>query len=146
MRYRPGVPEEQQAMRRIREVIARRDPEAASRLLPTIDCAVDVVPANAVLTAHYEGCLATGFIGGQYEWLARYCAAHDIDGMELAIHRDDKARELLAGLIDGSRVRLDPAYRGDSRYELFRCFRSRCSIPPSAKCARRSVERASMRS
>jgi hypothetical protein len=43
--------------------------------------------------------------------------------MELAIHRDDKARELLAGLIDDSRARLDPAYRGDSRYELFRCFR-----------------------
>jgi hypothetical protein len=43
--------------------------------------------------------------------------------MELSIHRDDKARELLAGLIDGSRERLDPAYRGDSRYELFRCFR-----------------------
>lgn len=123
LHYRPGVPEEQQAMRRIRELIARRHPEAESRLLPAIDCAVEAVPANAVLTAHYEGCLEAGFIGGQYEWLARYCSAHGIDGMELAIHRDDKARELLAGLIDGSRVRLDPAYRGDSRYELFRCFR-----------------------
>jgi hypothetical protein len=123
LRFRPGVPEEQQAMRRIRELIARRHPEAASRLLPTIDCAVQAVPANAALTGHYERCLATGFIGGQYEWLARYCAAHGIDGMELSIHRDDKARELLAGLIDGSRVRLDPKHRGDSRYELFRCFR-----------------------
>lgn len=123
LRHRPGVPEEQLAMRRIRELIARRHPEAASRLFPTIDCAVETIPANAVLTAHYEGCLKAGFIGGQYEWLARYCAAHGIDGMELAIHRDDKARELLAGLIDGSRMRLDTAHRGDSRYELFRCFR-----------------------
>ena len=112
LRYRPGVPEEQQAMGRIRELITRRHPQAASRLLPTIDCAVQAVPANAVLTAHSEGCLATGFIGGQYEWLARYCAAHGIDGMELAIHRDDNARELLAGLIDGSRVRVDPDVSG----------------------------------
>jgi len=32
-RHRPGVPAEQQAMARIRDLIARRDPDAASRLL-----------------------------------------------------------------------------------------------------------------
>jgi len=122
-RHRPGVPAEQQAMARIRDLIARRDPDAASRLLPTIECAVDAIPADPKFTAHYEGCLKAGFIGGQYEWLARYCAAHGMDAMELAIHRDDKARELLSGLIDSSRTRLDDRHRGDSRYELFRCFR-----------------------
>jgi hypothetical protein len=122
-RDRPGVPAEQDAMRRIRELIRARYPEVAPRLLPTIECAVAEIPPNDALTQHYEGCLKAGFIGGQYEWLARYCAAHGIDAMELAIHRDDKARELLVELIDASRARLDPRYAGDSRYELFRRFK-----------------------
>ncbi len=72
---------------------------------------------------YYERCLAIGFIGGQYEWLARYCRQHGIDGMELTIHRDDKARELLAELIGPSRDQLDPRFAGDARYELFKSFR-----------------------
>ena len=110
-------------IQRIREFIAQRDPDAAGRLLPTIECAVEAIPADARFTAHYEECLKAGFIGGQYEWLARYCAARGIDAMELAIHRDDKARELLSELIASSRTKLDDRHRGDSRYELFRCFR-----------------------
>jgi hypothetical protein len=35
LRHRPGVPEERQAMRRIRQLIAHWHPEAAPHLLPT---------------------------------------------------------------------------------------------------------------
>jgi hypothetical protein len=122
-RDRPGVPAEREAMRRIRDLIRSRYPDAIDRLRPTIECAVAEIPPNEALTQHYEGCLKSAFIGGQYEWLARYCAAHDIDAMELAIHRDDKARELLAGLIDATRMKLDSRHSGDSRYELFRRFK-----------------------
>ncbi len=75
------------------------------------------------ITGHFEQCLRFGFIGGQYEWLARFCAQRHIEDMELAIHRDDKARELLVDLIDTSRQSLDPKHAGDSRYELFKVFR-----------------------
>lgn len=121
--YRPAVPAEQEAMRKIRELITARSPAVAARLLTTIECPVAGIAPNAQINQHYERCLQTGFIGGQYEWLARYCAEHGIDAMELAIHRDDKARELLAELIDTSRTTLDPRFAGDSRYELFRRFR-----------------------
>lgn len=120
---RPGVPAEREAMHRIRALIWARYPAAAARLRPTIECSVAEIPPDDALTQHYEGCLKAGFIGGQYEWLARYCAAHGIGAMELAIHRDDKARELLADLIDATRMRLDPRHAGDSRYELFKRFK-----------------------
>ena len=121
--YRPSVPAEKDAMRRIRELLQDRHPMAARRLLPTIEFAVIDVPQNSEIKRHYEGCLKRGFIGGQYEWLASYCESLGIDAMELAIHRDDQARNLLEELIDASRTKLDPRFDGDSRYELFKSFR-----------------------
>lgn len=119
---RPGVPEEREAMRIIRSAIAARNAGAAARLGTTIECDVRSIPADELITRHYEACLRHAFIGGQYEWLARYCMAHDIQGMELAIHRDDKARELLVDCIDASHRKLHRHWAGDSRYELFKYF------------------------
>ena len=123
LKYRPAVPAERHAMRSIRERLEVRHPDAAVRLFDTIECPWDQIASNAGVTGHFERSLGTGFIGGQYEWLARFCAQHHIDDMELAIHRDDKARELIADLVDESRTRLDPRHAGDDRYELFRRFR-----------------------
>ncbi len=123
LHYRPAVPAEQEAMRAIRQALLKRHPEAAVRLADTIECRLADIAEDAETARQYERCLAIGFIGGQYEWLARYCRQHGIDGMELSIHRDDKARELLADLIAPSRDRLDPRFAGDCRYELFKSFR-----------------------
>jgi len=123
LHFRPAVPAERKAMLRIRQRLLDVCPEAAVRLADTIECPLAEIAQDDETTRHYERCLETGFIGGQYEWLARYCRQHGIDGMELSIHRDDKARELLAELIDASRARLDPRFAGDSRYELFKSFR-----------------------
>jgi hypothetical protein len=57
-------------------------------------CPFAEVAPDATITGHFEQCLRFAFIGGQYEWLARFCAPRHIEDMELAIHRDDKAREL----------------------------------------------------
>jgi hypothetical protein len=40
--------------------------------------------------------------------------------MELSIHRDDKARELIVDLVDASRTKLDDAFAVDPRYEVFK--------------------------
>lgn len=114
---------ERNAMQAIRERLRASNADAAARLRETIEVRLDEIPPDAHLFAHYEACLRHGFIGGQYEWLARLCAARRIEPMELAVHRDDKARELLVELIDSTRTQLDPRFAGDSRYELFRCFR-----------------------
>jgi len=121
--YRPAVPAERRAMQDIRTCLAGRYPHASISLHPTIECPFHEIAPNPRITAWFEQSLKSGFIGGQYEWLARYCAQHGIDDMELAIHRDDKARELIADLIDASRTRLDARFAGVARYELFRCFR-----------------------
>jgi hypothetical protein len=121
--YRRSVPAERAAMQRIRRLLASHYPGAQSRLLATIECALDSIAPDAELARHYEGCLHRGFIGGQYEFLARFCSQRNIRGMELAIHRDDKAREMLAPLIAPDRQTLDPKFAGDCRYELFKCFR-----------------------
>lgn len=123
LHYRPAVPAEREAMRSIRQTLLKRHPEAAVRLADTVECRLADIDADTETMRYYERCLAIGFIGGQYEWLARYCRQHDIEGMELSIHRDDKARELLAELIGPSRDRLDPRFAGDCRYELFKSFR-----------------------
>ncbi|HEY0686810.1 MAG TPA: hypothetical protein VGD45_31000 [Steroidobacter sp.] len=123
LHYRPAVPAEQAAMRAIRQTLLKRYPEAAVRLADTVECRLSDIDADTETQRYYERCLAIGFIGGQYEWLARYCRQHDIEGMELSIHRDDKARELLAELIGPSRDRLDAKFAGDCRYELFKSFR-----------------------
>lgn len=123
LKYRPAVPAEQRAMRQIRERLGERHPQAAARLEPTVECRLDEVAPDALINGYFEECLRSGFIGGQYEWLARFCAQREIAGMELSIHRDDKARELLADLVDASRAQLDPRHAGDGRYELFKAFR-----------------------
>jgi len=121
--FRPAVPAERHAMDLIREWVTCLYPEAGAGLRPTIECPYHDIAANPQITGFYEQSLKFGFIGGQYEWLARFCAQHGIDDMELAIHRDDKARELIEDLIDDSRTRLDPRFAGDGRYELFKYFR-----------------------
>jgi 7-cyano-7-deazaguanine synthase in queuosine biosynthesis len=114
---------EQTAMRNIRELLRTSHPEASARLQETVEVPLDQVAADAHMFSNYENALHFAFIGGQYEWLARMCAQRGVTDMELAIHRDDRARKLLAELIDASRRRLDSRFSGDARYELFQCFR-----------------------
>jgi tRNA(Ile)-lysidine synthase TilS/MesJ len=123
VKLRPGGAAERRAMQTIREAFGKRHPQARDRLHPTIECSLEDVAPDARISNYYEQSLKFGFIGGQYEWLARFCAQRGIDDMELSIHRDDKARELIANLIDSSRVRLDARFAGDGRYELFKAFR-----------------------
>lgn len=114
---------EQQAMLKIRELLRTSHPEAAALLQETIDVPLEQIAADARIFSHYEKALHFGFIGGQYEWLARMCAQRGVTDMELAIHRDDKARAQLAELVDASRQQLDSRFAGDPRYELFQSFR-----------------------
>jgi hypothetical protein len=110
-------------MGRIRSLLEDQWPEAGARLLPTLECTLQSLAPAAEITQSYERCLHHAFIGGQYDWLARACRSRGIAGTELAVHRDDKARELLAPLIGPDRETLDPKFAGDERYELFKYFR-----------------------
>src|SRR4029453_5344521 len=79
LKYRPPVPAEREAMRLIRQSLLQRYPDAAVRLADTIEARLSDIPVDPEIFRHYERCLANGFIGGQYEWLARYCRHHGIE-------------------------------------------------------------------
>ena len=124
-KLRPSVSAEREAMARIRERLTQIAPRTAALIHPTVECTLQDITPNEEITQQFERSLRSAFIGGQYEWLARFCAQRRIQGLELSIHRDDRARELLLGLIDRSRSRLDDRHAGDPRYELFKFFRFR---------------------
>lgn len=123
VKLRPSVPAERHAMACIRDRLERSSPRAAALVLPTVECTLQQIAPNEDITQQFENSLRSAFIGGQYEWLARFCAERGIEGLELSIHRDDRARDLLLGLVDASRTRLDRRHAGDPRYELFKYFR-----------------------
>ena len=51
------------------------------------------VPPNLSITNAYKDILKTDFFGSQYDWLARYAAINP--GLELSIHKDDKALKII---------------------------------------------------
>lgn len=122
-KLRPSVTAERDAMARIRKCLSECAPHAASLIAPTVECHLADIGPNREITHQFEHSLRSAFIGGQYEWLARFCVDRGITGLELSIHRDDRARELLEDLVDESRMQLDPRHVGDPRYELFKYFR-----------------------
>lgn len=75
-------------MRLIRQALLKRWPDAAVRLADTLECQLADIDADTETQ--------------------RYCRQHGIDGMELSIHRDDKAREL----IGPDRYQLDARFAG----------------------------------
>jgi hypothetical protein len=62
----------------------------------------DIRPDPGV-SAAFERLRSAHWMGDQYDWLARYCHQHAIT-IELAIHRDDKARDAIAASVDGDRL------------------------------------------
>lgn len=95
--HRRSVRFELLAMDAIRSRLASEFPEAASRLGP-----VRFEPRDAGTTGDevHRAWLALGGsaqLGGQYAWLARFRSGLDLWGLQLAVHRDDRAARLLAG-------------------------------------------------
>ena len=86
------------AMDRILDALRAQYPEAAMRVRPVDSSAtVASLPPDEVVTASLARLKEHGHLGDQYEWLARFAAEREIDGLELSIHRDDRA----AGFLDG---------------------------------------------
>ncbi|MFW6350727.1 MAG: hypothetical protein ACOC3U_10195 [Thiohalospira sp.] len=79
-------------MRRIREELARRFPEARTRLRPQRFRAVEDIAPEPSLSADWQRAAGKFRIGGQYDWLARLCRQEGLEGLQLSIHRDDRAR------------------------------------------------------
>ena len=79
------------AMRHIKGMIFEKMPEAMSLMKDTIFVVRDEIRKNDEITARYRKLRSTSHLGEQYDWLTRLVIDRSIDGLELYIHKDDKA-------------------------------------------------------
>ena len=86
---------ELRCIEKITEKIKERFPEAATRLLPIIQCSSNDFPVDKATLEAYRRIIKTYFIGNQYVQLSDYCRLKGIKYLELSIHRDDKAHHLI---------------------------------------------------
>lgn len=111
-----------------REEIARIDPDAARRILPTVVHHYDDIPVDPTVREQFEGVRRMGFLGSQYLFLTSMARSSGLDNLEIGAHRDDNAALLLEGNVRfheddaGGYHELVPAPT-DPPLELFRPFR-----------------------
>ncbi|CAN5237289.1 hypothetical protein BH20GEM2_BH20GEM2_11140 [soil metagenome] len=87
---------ELRTMHHIRQAVAAVSPEGAARIAPTRIVSVhDIAPAPEI-TARRNRLTRRAYLGGQYDWLARFAAQFDIPALELCIHVDDKAHAFIS--------------------------------------------------
>lgn len=120
---------ELQAIADIRRELALLDPDAATRIRPLQISSILDIPADAPITASYERLRARSWLGGQYDWLARYAKSRQLSRLELSIHVDDKAYGFLKGHVtrgdDGWRYsdELTKSDDPDGNLRIFAAFR-----------------------
>jgi hypothetical protein len=123
---RPSTGIELLTMKRIRARVRELHEPADELLQSTKFFSVFDVPACPTIADAFEAVRQRWLIGGQYEWLARFCEHHGITGLQLCIHVDDKAaavvRPLVPAVQHGHPRVLDAQSIGTSEHALFKYF------------------------
>jgi hypothetical protein len=116
------------AMRDIKKQLLERHPQAGARLLPTIFKDLADIPPNPGLAGAFKEIKKHSSLDRQYEWLANFCAETGIEEIELSVHRDDQACQVLQPFVEQTGAGDEPDYRLDETasrsevYALFHCF------------------------
>ena len=123
---RQSAAAEIKAMKKIEQRLIARYPHVKANFLPRSTVVFDSEPNDGYQHAH-DRIVEQQYLGTQYVWMASFCRRTGIHDIELAIHRDDKAHEILAPLVsatnDRGSYRVDQRFRGTDEYKLFRFFR-----------------------
>lgn len=90
---RHSIPYELDAMAKIRRAVAQRGD--LPPILPTRYYAKHELADDPAVTAWLAGARESLHLGSQYSWLVRLARQHDLDGLELAVHRDDQLHRLI---------------------------------------------------
>ncbi|WP_200176719.1 7-cyano-7-deazaguanine synthase [Ectothiorhodospira shaposhnikovii] len=105
---------EQETMERIRGVIGTRSPKALSLIDPlNVITLKDMDKADDFKAALVQLRLQ-GYLGKQYPLIARLAQEYELKGLELSVHRDDKAYDFIRPYVE--RIR-----DGDDEYFVLMC-------------------------
>lgn len=120
---------ERRVMEEISARLAARHPGTKALLQPPRFTAEQDIPPDEEVTRSYGRIREKNYIGDQYNWLARLAQTVGVDGLEMAIHREDKAHKAIESLViqsgpeDDRFYMIDPKLRGSDEYRLFGNFR-----------------------
>jgi hypothetical protein len=126
---RPSIGAELRTMARLKQALLTRFPEARALLRPSRLFDVTDLTPNETTAAQLRALKAVNYIGRQYEHLARYAEQLGLDGLELSVHRDDRAYVFLRHAVHRVVTRDGGTYwtlvdaPTDSNLLLFRAFR-----------------------
>ena len=112
------------AMASIKDALAEKFADVRSRILPTRCYERCEIPPNEAITASHRSLLTESYLGWQYDWLARLAAWQRIPGLELSVHRDDRAHAFIQGIVErnAAGALAVSAARTDAAAILFRDF------------------------
>ena len=114
-------------MKRIKQEISAEIPARADALLPTSFVAVSDLPENERIAKAFAGVRKRKQIGIQYDWLGRFCCQFGVSDLQLCIHKDDRAHDVLEHVVehtdgDFKSCRVSERFVGTDEYELFRHY------------------------
>lgn len=120
-----------QAMDSIRASLFREFTWTRERLEPTQFCSVADIPQDEEIARAFQMIRARRHMGGQYDWLARFCKHRNLSGVELSILQNERANAdhfcLRAYMSEADEAgdhawRIAPRYAHTPEYRLFRYY------------------------
>jgi tRNA(Ile)-lysidine synthase TilS/MesJ len=92
---------ELRAMHAVREEVAKKNPQLANLIRPTIIVSIDDIKPDSEVTAKFNRLNESlpKPIGPQYEWLARFAKQYNIPNFELCIELSERAPNILVNLL-----------------------------------------------
>ena len=100
--YRKSTEYEINTIRKISNAI-REDSKTKAELKDISIHKITDIPKDETLKQALQALLKKQFLGGQYEWLAKFAETHQ--GLELCVHEDDKAFQIIKEY--GSLIHID---------------------------------------
>jgi hypothetical protein len=124
---RPSTAMELLTMKRIKQRIRADIPGRADLLLPVRFVAVSDLLDDESITKALAGIRKRKWIGIQYDWLGRFCCQFGVSDLQLCIHKDDQAHDVLQDMVeetggDFKSYRISEKFAGTNEYELFRHY------------------------
>lgn len=92
---RRGTRVELDRLASLQRILTALFPKAQHNLQPLKTRRLEDIPPMPEVTAAHARLARQAFLGQQYDWLARLMRSEGLSGLELSIHRDDKAHGYL---------------------------------------------------